>query len=69
MKLGMVKAGTKGSHIGRPRVTSRRGFGQRFDEVLERLNAGQISQRKAAKELKIGYATLKRLLDGHYKAE
>jgi DNA invertase Pin-like site-specific DNA recombinase len=69
MKLGMVKAGTKGSHIGRPRVTSRRGFGQRFDEFLELLNSGLISRRKAAKELKIGYATLKRLLDGHYEAE
>jgi hypothetical protein len=32
------------------------------------LNDGQISRRKAAKELKIGYATLKRLIDGHYKA-
>ena len=67
MKSGMEKAGAKGSHIGRPQVTSRRGFGERYGEVLERLNAGQISRRKAAKELKIGYATLKRLLDGHYK--
>jgi hypothetical protein len=32
---------------------------------LERLNAGEISWSQAAKELKIGYATLKRLLDSH----
>jgi DNA invertase Pin-like site-specific DNA recombinase len=69
VKLGMEKAKAKGAPIGRPRVTSRRGFGQRFDEVLERLNAGQISHRKAARELKIGYATLKCLLEGNYKAE
>jgi len=36
------------------------GFRQRLDEVLKQLNAGQISHRKAARELKIGYATLKR---------
>jgi hypothetical protein len=33
--------------------------------VLERLNAGEISWSQAAKKLKIGYATLKRLLDSH----
>ena len=30
---------------------------------MERLNGGDISRRQAARELKIGYATLKRLLD------
>jgi Trp operon repressor len=30
---------------------------------LERLIRGEISRRQAAKELNIGYATLKRLLD------
>jgi hypothetical protein len=30
---------------------------------LEGLNAGEISRRRAAKELNIGYATLKRLLE------
>jgi Trp operon repressor len=32
---------------------------------LERLIQGEISRRQAAKELNIGYATLKRLLDAH----
>ena len=34
-----------------------------FLAVLERLRSGETSRRKAAKELNIGYATLKRLLD------
>ena len=33
------------------------------EPILERLRSGDISRRKAAKELGIGYATLKRLLD------
>jgi hypothetical protein len=32
---------------------------------LERLIKKEISRRQAAKELNIGYATLKRLLDAH----
>ena len=64
VKAGMDRARRQGKHIGRPRVTDRRGFNNRFNEVVDRLNAGDISRRKAAMELKIGYATLKRLLDG-----
>ena len=64
VKAGMDRARRQGKHIGRPKVTDRRGFSRRFNEVLVRLNAGDISRRKAAKELNIGYATLKRLLDG-----
>ena len=60
---GMDWARRQGRQIGRPRVTDRRGFEQRFGDILERLNDGDISRRRAAKELGIGYATLKRLLD------
>jgi len=63
VKAGMDRARRQGKQIGRPRVTDRRGFNRRFTEVLARLDAGDISRRKAAKELGIGYATLKRLLD------
>ena len=38
-------------------------FNKRFGAILERLRSGDISRRKATKELDIGYATLKRLLD------
>ena len=64
VKAGMDRARRQGKHIGRPKVTDRKGFIRRFNETLDRLTLGQISRRKAAKELGIGYATLKRLLDG-----
>ena len=59
----MERARRQGKRIGRPKVTDRRGFKNRFGAVLERLRSGELSRRKAAKELNIGYATLKRLLD------
>ena len=63
VKAGMDRARRQGHRIGRPRVTDRRGFQARFGAILERLRDGTISRRQAAKELDIGYATLKRLLD------
>ena len=63
VKAGMERARRQGHRIGRPRVIDRRGFQKRFGAVLERLLAGKLSRRKAAQELGIGYATLKRLLD------
>ena len=64
VKAGMDRAARQGKRIGRPRVTDRRGFKTRYKAMLERLKAGAISRRRAAKELGIGYATLKRLIDG-----
>ncbi len=63
VKAGMDRARRQGKRIGRPKVTERKGFTPRFKDVLKRLAAGDMSRRKAAKELRIGYATLKRLLD------
>ena len=63
VKAGMDRARRQGKQIGRPKVTSRKGFTRHFNEVNDRLTAGEVSRRKAAKELGIGYATLKRLLD------
>jgi hypothetical protein len=57
------KQDPKGARTGRPRVTSRSGFEQRFALVLNQLNAGVISGRRAVHNLVIGYAILKRLLD------
>ncbi|MFQ6029711.1 MAG: recombinase family protein [Dehalococcoidia bacterium] len=62
VKAGMDRARKQGVKIGRPRVTTRRGFKKRFGGVLERLNKEEISRSEAAKELNIGYATLLRLL-------
>ena len=54
--------------IGRPRVTDRDGFNGNFGAILEALNDGSMSRCQAAKQLGIGYATLKRLLDSGYLA-
>ena len=42
------------------------GFLQRFQEVMSRIGEDGISRRRAARELNIGYATLKRLLDANW---
>lgn len=69
VKAGMDRARKQGRHIGRPRVTERRGFSSRFEDMVERLDRGDISRRKAARELNIGFATLKRLLDSRDSQE
>ena len=63
VKAGMQRARAQGHPIGRPRVMDRKGFKSRFGVVLERLTQGQVSRCQAAKELGIGYATLRRLID------
>jgi len=63
VKAGMERARRQGQKIGRPKVTDRRGFTERFGAVLERVQSGSLSRRQAALELGIGYATFKRLLD------
>ena len=60
---------SQGIKIGRPRVVDRKGFDRRFGAILERLNGGDISRCQAAKDLNIGYATLKRLLDSGYMVD
>ena len=63
VKAGMERARKLGKRIGRPRVTERDGFAERFREVVERIEPGGLSLRQPARELDIGFATLKRLLD------
>ncbi len=63
VKAGMERARQHGKRIGRPRVTEQSGFSQRLLDVMKRISLGEISRRRAAKELDIGYATLKRLMD------
>jgi putative DNA-invertase from lambdoid prophage Rac len=65
VKVGMERARRQGQRIGSPMVTDRKGFSRRFGDILERLLKGDISRRQAAKELNIGYASLKGLLDSH----
>ena len=65
-KAVMERARKQGIPIGRPKVTDKRGFKRRFGVVLEALQGEKISRGQAARELGIGYATLKRLLDSGY---
>lgn len=67
VRAGMDRARKQGHRIGRPRVNDRPGFNRHFGAILERLAQGQVSRRRAARELGIGYATLKRLLDAREK--
>jgi len=61
-KAGMDRARRQGKHIGRPPVTARPGFDDNWPKVREDVLAGRISRTQAARRLKIGYATLLRLL-------
>ena len=63
VRAGMERAKQQGKRIGRPRVWERPEFEQKFAKVVERIGSEGISRSQAARELGIGYATLKRLLD------
>jgi len=68
VRAGMERARQRGKRIGRPRVTERPEFLNKYQDVMQRINAGVLSRRQAAKQLSIGYATLKRLIDGAIQA-
>jgi hypothetical protein len=63
VKAGMERARKLGKRIGRPPVTERDGFAERVTEVVDRIGPGGLSHRQAARELDIGFATLKGLLE------
>lgn len=69
VREGMRKAARDGVRIGRPPVRSRDGFDQRWARVRSDLLAGRISQRQAARTLRIGTTTLRRLLAASPAAE
>ena len=66
VKAGIERARRQGKRIGRPSVIEKRGFKTRFKTVMDRIESGELSRRKAAGELDIGYATMKRLIDNNY---
>lgn len=68
VREGMRKAARDGVRIGRPPVSSRPGFELRWKGVHADLLTGRVSQRQAARHLRIGTATLRRLL-ASYPAE
>jgi DNA invertase Pin-like site-specific DNA recombinase len=64
VKEGMKLAKAKGAKIGRPSVHDRPAFVRKWPRVRAEVEAGTLSRRQAAKKLRIGMATLKRLLEG-----
>jgi DNA invertase Pin-like site-specific DNA recombinase len=62
VREGMRHAARRGTHVGRPPVTDRPGFAQRWARVAPRLASGELSRRQAARELRVGTATLARLV-------
>ncbi len=62
VREGMRQAARRGARIGRPSVTFRPGFAKRWQKIHPELAAGRISRRQAARQLRIGTATLNRLL-------
>lgn len=63
VKAGMDRAQREGKHVGRPPVTERPDFVQRWPEVRDAVRAGTLSKKRAAKKLGVGFATLSRYLD------
>ncbi|SRR6266566_9491236 len=62
VKEGMRLAASKGVKLGRPSVTDGPGFHRRWPPVREAVLNGALSRRKAARQLRIGATTLRRLL-------
>lgn len=62
-KAGMARARRQGKRIGRPPVTARSGFAERWVQARQEIEAGRLSRSAACKRLGIGYATLLRLFN------
>jgi len=69
VKAGMDRARRQGRRIGRPPVTARPGFAERWAAVRAELEAGGISRSEAARRLGVGYATVLRLLQAEAMAQ
>ncbi len=63
VRAGMERARQPGQRLGRPRVTERPEFEQKFAAVVEGMGPDGLSRRPAARELGIGDTTLTRLLE------
>jgi len=63
VKAGMDRARRQGVHIGRPPVTARPGFAERWAAVEPEIRAGRLSKSQAARQLGVGFATVLRLLE------
>ncbi len=64
VKAGMARARKEGKKLGRPGGTHAIGFRTRWLEVESELRSGQLSTSEAARRLRVGRATIRRLLKG-----
>jgi DNA invertase Pin-like site-specific DNA recombinase len=63
VKEGMKNAAKKGVKLGRPSVMDDPVFARKWAAAKVQILDGSLSQRKAAADLAVGQATIKRLLD------
>jgi hypothetical protein len=63
IKAGIERARKQGKCIGRPRVTERPAFLQKYAAFIRRIGPERISLRKAATELGVSKSTVDRFLD------
>ena len=63
VKAGMDRAKREGKRVGRPPVTARPGFAEKWAAVEPAIRAGHLSKSHAARQLRIGVATVLRLLE------
>ncbi|MGH7667164.1 MAG: recombinase family protein [Candidatus Dormibacteria bacterium] len=69
VRAGMARAARDGVRIGRPRAVDRPGFAEQWARIEPELAAGRVSQREVARQLRIGVATVDRLLKVDPKGE
>ena len=62
VKEGMERARQRGQHVGRPRTRDAHLLRPEFREAEQRIRQGTLPAGRAAKELGMGYSTLRRLL-------
>ena len=62
VKAGMDRARRQGVRIGRPPVTARDGFAERWAVLEPEIRTGRLSKSQVARQLGIGFATVLRLL-------
>ncbi len=69
VRAGMERAARNGIKVGRPRVTERPLFAERWAHVKQKILTGALSRRQAATKLKVGIASIHRLMAADQKQE
>ena len=62
VKAGTDRARGEGRRVGRPPVTARPAFAERWAAVEPEIGAGRVAKSEAAVRLGVGFATIQRLL-------